>query len=520
MRSYYAHLETAMNVKTSIPGKPVFRSSAIFPVIHNELISSRILFMGYWILKRHIHEIGAVISLRNEIGDLLLRKNFSIEKAKTYRVEVNELLKELEYKGHFQGSLEIEFFSSVNLVFPYPAVVINYYGPEFSSVVHTAQRVYNDFEDLKKNSETNVPESGFNIYVNDLQEPFISFINGPQQVEDEKVSLEFYNCQNEKLKVDLNLGPLQAYQTYFLYPAQHCNLKDFLKGKVGAAKVFFKVNWIFPRLVVGNMLKSTSALSITHTYYDCTKAISKSDYWLEPVDNWHQAALQIPICAKDGLFTNIYFYPIYSPSNFSIDVEFYDSEGRLLGKKEQALHIDKKEDTIRFILLKELCHELKIDTNRYLGARLIAKVDQDERLPARIKLGLDIGYQKNPTLPCNICTNLQPFNPALEGKLSSFKWLPLLSLAYIMNGSPEKNYQKSAQCKLTFFREQDDSAIVREVTLPPFGFLTINLDVDLELKNFFNGKIGWCTVQSTNPYTTTYYFSLNPSGMVGGDHGF
>jgi hypothetical protein len=48
--------------------KPVFRLSAIFPVIGNENFHSRILFMGYWILKREILEIGLSYTLRDGHG--------------------------------------------------------------------------------------------------------------------------------------------------------------------------------------------------------------------------------------------------------------------------------------------------------------------------------------------------------------------------------------------------------------------------------------------------------------------
>src|SRR6185437_7896752 len=135
MRSFYEHLQMEVSeAKKKIIPRPTLRASAIFPVINRPGISSRILFMGYWILKRHIKQISALVTLRSEKGEMLHRKNFVIEEAKTFRVELNDLLQEIgiERDTPFTGTLEVEFFSVANLYFPYPAVVINYYGPNFS----------------------------------------------------------------------------------------------------------------------------------------------------------------------------------------------------------------------------------------------------------------------------------------------------------------------------------------------------------------------------------------------------
>src|ERR1700733_4289919 len=134
MRSYYEHLQSgSIAASQTISSHPITRTSAIFPVFERPSLSSRILFMGYWMLKRGISELLCVINLRGEKGNLVWRTTFSVKEAKTYRIEVRDLLKDAGVvTDSFIGSLEVEFYSTVNLVFPFPAVVINYYGPEFS----------------------------------------------------------------------------------------------------------------------------------------------------------------------------------------------------------------------------------------------------------------------------------------------------------------------------------------------------------------------------------------------------
>lgn len=526
MRSYYAHLTTTAAAHGAIVPKPVFRSSAIFPVIQQQGISSRILFMGYWILKRNIREISAVVSLRNEEGILLARSTLLIQQAKTYRIELAD---ELERAGlgknvDFAGSLEVEFFSTQNLFFPFPAVVINYYGPHFSTVVHTAQRVYNDAEDKARNSQTEVPESGFNLYADDEREPFIGLINGCFPVPESTMDLQLINHEQRELTCSIKLGPLAPYETKWIYPARHCDLKSFFSGMAGAAKINFQVDWIFPRLVVGNFHHKIPALTITHTYYDCSKAATESDYWKPEEPGWHVAALMVPGELSKNHFTNVYFYPIYSPSSFAIDIEIYNPHGQLLGSKQNAVVIHAPKFEVYCLSLKAFCRELGIDDHADYALRLIARPLNHSKVPARIKIGLDVGIANTQT-PCNICTNLQPFNPSLENKPTSFRWSPVLAdqpkaTIWLMNSSPAIDYQRQADLTLTFFHESDDQTITRNLTLPPNGFTIIPIAQDQELNDFFQNHVGWMTLTTTNPYTTSYYFTENASGVVGGDHGF
>jgi hypothetical protein len=526
MRSYYEHLETASGkAQAAIQPKPNFRSSAIFPAIQLPGIQSRIIFMGYWMLKRNIREVAAIVTLRDSKGITLARQNFIITEAKTYRIELAEqlALAGISSNETFFGSLEIEFYSTANLVFPYPAVVINYYGPKFSTVVHVAQRIYNDYEDMKRNSQTDVPESGFNIYADEDKEPFISLINGGETVENMDMALEFYNIEGQSLKHTLPLGTLAPYETKLIFPAQQINLKDFLKGQVGAGKAKFHVNWIFPRLVVGNMQPKMPALMITHSYYDTTHASSPSDYWRPSEPDWVPASLIIPAPVKNSHFTNVYFYPIYSPANFALDVEIYSSEGKLLGSKTEALILTAPFTQLNRLNIKAICQELGISLEDDLGARINARPLGNSPLPARIKLGLDIGHA--PQMPCNICTNLQPFNPPLESKPKTFRWAPVLTdqphpVIWIMNSAPNINYKRQAEIELTFFHEQDETTIRRQLSLAPHGFATLYPNQDEELRTFFGGQVGWFTAISNNPYTTTYYLTENDSGLIGGDHGF
>lgn len=508
MRSYYAHLE-----KFEKKEEPILRSSALFPVFQNENISTRLLFLGYWFLKRNIQEIKAQVSLRNEKGTLIKQIPYTLTEPKSYAIEVKSL-----QSGSFLGSIEIEFFSETDLVFPYPAVTVDYYGKDFSTVVHTAERTYNNATDAKKNGETHVPESGFNIYADERKEPFITLINGKEPAPKQTMQFKFYNAFEEKLSGTLELEPFNPHEMRVIFLAQNFPLTEFLKSQPGSCKIDFTLKDVFPRLLVGNQIKAPFAQVITHSYYDCSQATDASNFWAPSDPDWYGASLMLPFLGNSHT-TQLSFYPIFAPSPFALDLEIYNQEGKLLGNFKDALIFDTTYDHFQQIPLHKL-----YPTQEPLSVRVIARPLSNQPIPARIKLAIDIGIA-NKGLPCNICTNLQPYVPAFTTKRSSFKWAPILadqpsSYAFLMNSSPKKEMKEEASIKLTFYREKDTEVLERELTLAPQAFYHINPDQDQQLQVFLENTVGWFTAVTSNPYLTTYYFAENPSGVIGADHGY
>ncbi|MCB1148729.1 MAG: hypothetical protein KDK48_01060, partial [Chlamydiia bacterium] len=425
-----------------------------------------------------------------------------IREPKAYSIEVKDLV-----SGDFSGSLEVEFFSKRPLVFAYPATSINLYGPLFSTLVHTAERTYNDLEDRKKNSATNVAESGFNLIFQENVEPFLTLINGnePAPPHCTLTAIERDGKEQEALLE----APTEPYGMRWIFPGAMLKAEQELE----CAKVESSLVGVYPRLVVGNRMKDGSAYSITHSYYDCSAATDESNYWIEEQEKWHAATLMIPLYGGKDHFTRATFYPIYSPSTFSIDVEFYDMSGTLKKTVKDAL-------TIQAPLKKFLQLDL---SEEFSTARLIAR--STTRIPARIKLGYDIG-RVGGALPCNICTNLQPFIPSWDEKPFTFKWCPVLEHheakadVWVCNSSQHKTYTRQAEVQLTFYREKDSKTLQRTVSLPPHGSVRIRREEDGELQEFFGGRPGWMTATSSNPHILTYTFIETASGNFGGDHGF
>ena len=216
MKSYYQHLSSTQEFgeKENILKKPILRSSAIFPVIHNKFYTSSIHFLGYWLLKRNIPEVTLVVTLRNANGNTLSRKIQIIDNAKAFSINLDKILSEIDHKeDSFVGSIETEFYATRDMVFPYPALVLEYQNTQFNTCVHTLGRIYNDLEDLNENNDTQVPETGFDIHETDDLKSFLSFVNGPLENEDGIIEYTLTNSNSKISSGIFHIGKINPFET-------------------------------------------------------------------------------------------------------------------------------------------------------------------------------------------------------------------------------------------------------------------------------------------------------------------
>ena len=107
--------------------KPIFRSSAIFTYCINKNINTKILFLGYWLIKRNINEISILITIRDENGIIIKRYNTEINCIKSYEINIKKEILEKNIDKNFFGSIELEVFSSKDMVFPLPCFCCQLY---------------------------------------------------------------------------------------------------------------------------------------------------------------------------------------------------------------------------------------------------------------------------------------------------------------------------------------------------------------------------------------------------------
>ena len=525
MRSYYSHLQAVKSVgeEVLISQKPTFRSSAIFPVLHNQYYSTRIIFMGYWLLKRNIKEIGLLYTLRDASGIILSRKYLLINSAKAYSIQLSEFKEILG--DDFTGSLELEIFSTQDLVYPYPAFVLVYFGDNFSTAVHTVGRIYNDIEDLSKNEEYKVRESGFDIYGSNNLSPFVAFTNGPIANTNPEICYEINNSRQEIVKGKFKIDALKAFETVFLKLKDYINLPEILGNEAGSIKLGHNLEGFFPRFAVGNFEEKAKSISITHSYYDCSELSDSKSFWNRKDELFNDSSVSIPLYITNDFYTRIAIYPIFSPSDFKLSYTFYDEHGKQLKFLKDYHSIKSADNKYEQIDFKAIARVEGINTEEVKSVNLICNWEAKDKIPTRIKFGLNIGNEKRLVeLPCNICFAPMLGNPAILKKQGVFRWAPFLNLGTseiaLTNSSSLKDYATPAKVTITFHREEDVKTKTRQISLPANATKFIRLADDKELNDFFNGKSGWLTAQSDNPFLNGYYFDFFESGAIAADHIF
>lgn len=532
MKSYYKFLETvgrtaAVDAVQAPPRvkKPVHRSSAVFPVIEDSVCHTRIMIFGYWMIKRDLAEIGMLLTLRAGDGRVLHRRNLALRHPAVINLEIGEMLRTagIQAPDGFVGSLEVEVFSTRDLVFTYPAIVLCYHGEGFSSAVHTTGRIFNDLEDLEENSEEQVREAGFDIYAKDGHRPFIAFVNGPFSDDRPVLEFEVINHRGASFRFEAGVDRLAPYQTCFIDLAEHAPLEQWLEGRVGTVLLKHSFKGFFPRLTCGNRDKDGGVADLTHTYYDCSSNASPSDYWPSK-PGLHDASILVPLFGGDS-YTDLVFYPVYSPSEFWLSLVFYDAEGTSLAELPKYKKFKTDLPVFDRCSFAEAASAAGCAADPSLASvQLILEAAPGKQLPTRVKMGLNVGTRgRSAALPCNICFAPKVGDPD-AGKTRSFHWSPVLnigrSVVTVTNSCSQKDYRDTAEVRMRFYREADDAVLERAVRIAAHGILNVDTARDAELAAFLGGAGGWAVFDSTNPHVYGWYFDFHPSGTVAGDHCF
>jgi hypothetical protein len=526
MKSIQNHLSSRLEFGADVDDfrKPVFRSSVLFPAIINENFSTRLTFLGYWFLKRQITEIAIVITCRNQLGEIIKRDNRIIHTAKSYILDLKELLDDADTSS-FLGSIEVEIFSTKDMVYPFPAFVINIFNSDFCTAVHSVGRTYNNIEDQLQAESAIVPEAGFDIReTNDLH-GFLSFVNGSSLLEDGQISYIITNSKYEKIFGEINLGKILPYEMIFFEFNKYVdNLDFFLGNNSGTISLKHNFQGFFPRFLVGNLQDSFPSLSITHSYYDCTSCKQESDYWMQNDSRHFDSGILIPLFLLNDFYTDLIIYPIASPSEFTLSIQILQTNGDVISSFPNFIKINSNDQKLLKIDFKELFENNQIDFNKAKSAFITADWNSN-KIPTRLKYGLNVGIKnKQSKLPCNICFPSILANPAIETKPGSFHWCPLLnvgnSVFTLSNASTIKNYSRTTNVILTFYRENDSKIIKRNIVIPPFGNYVFELDNEPEIKDFIGTQPGWLTATADVPYLYGFYFDFQSCGFVAGDHVF
>lgn len=523
MKSFQEHLNSTGKKNPELSFKNnVLRSSAIFPFIINESLDAKILFLSYWLLKRKIQDINYKITIRNLLGKSVFENKHKISYTKSFVISVKEIVKKNKIDLN-SGSIEVEFFSKTNLVFPFPAVIFNFDSKKSSTLVHSCGRIFNNKYDLKNNTKFLVAESGFDILPDNKLKPFFSFVNGKKKLTNQKFELIILNQYNEKIKRNIKIKEIKPYETKFLFFLSQKD-KFFLKNKKGTVRIKHSIKNFFPRFMCGNFHIGNNFSTLTHSYYDLSNNSDKlTNLWKNPnPQKYYDGIVSIPVFFAEKKYTELAIYPNFFRKKFSVRFEFFNKEKRFKLKKK--IIIDKKFNSPIYLNISDMVlREVKnINKNKMYVLKVIC--EGNKIIPARIKFGLNIGQKKDNNISSNVCFNVHVSINNFEKKPRSFRWGPILPdknyEIFLSNTSFLKNNFKKANILMKFWNTKKNNYISKKISIIDNGFYKFSLKKNNNIYKFLNKKPGWFTVESDNPFITGFFINFGNNGIVGSDHLF
>ncbi len=462
----------------------IFRGSGVFYYKYDSNFKTTLSFLNYWKLKRDL-EVGVVATIRELDGTLIQRQPLKFEDG----LVINYSPK-IQGKDSFEGSVDLEVFSTQNLAIPFSAFTAIYETPESISQVHSYGRNYSLHEIEEKRTLCKANEGCWTLRDDEKTQSFAVTHNGPFEVENEIATLKVKNFKGETKQTTIKIEKMAPYQTLKFVPSEHFkDLPSFLGGKPGGASLHFNLGGAFPRMLVGHESKSEGNLfQVTHSNFDYSI--------MDPtfLDNEEKTVMYIPDLGIQGKEIIVYAekdegeYRVYGDS---FEEEFSWNSIPLIKADKGEVYFNKK----------------------------------DSPTPARIVTGLVIP-NKNSHIPseCSlgVINKNQPPKRMWWGVVSpqskAKTKIIIHDLVDIYGGvDPTENL-----CLRVYSENKNDYL---EVNLPLTELSKMEQGISLEdhfsdLEKFLAGSYGYYTTFSKYPGLTAYSLLENEQGFRSLEHGF
>jgi hypothetical protein len=328
----------------------IHRSSLLVPTIPNTQVS--ISFLNHFLFKRNNQNVGLRLTAVDTAGARINSRLFPIDEPRVYTFHLQRDF------CPSASSFLVEFFSSSNIVIPFPAVMVNHRGPKSYSTVHSFNRVLNDiFEDDEINT-VQVEEGAIDIAQDSRASTFFTVFAGQNRLQDE-IGLRFKNNStsvSKRIPVDIPRLTHQSFSLGSVFPE--------IEHQQGVLLIQQpRQDMFYGRLLVGQTLPNGD-LSANHSYYDNSQIAG--EYW----DDSHPSHRTYPII--DGLTTSIRIYPIQSPSTLGFSVLLKDAQGFTLAESKEFELISPSADWFD-IEINQLINSLGVTPHDVVAFTLVAR---------------------------------------------------------------------------------------------------------------------------------------------------
>jgi len=495
---------------------PTFKSSAIFFIILDKHINTKISFLNYWKIKNNNRDVSCQITVRTKSGQKILRKFFKV-KFNTYQISIKDLLKRNLKVSKFIGSIEIELYSSFDLKYSVPAIDAIYETRQGISLVHSNQRIFDNLQDNLNNQSINQIQTGFDIYYDNKNESFVSAINGPIALKQQKTKIDFFNFKGEKQSKTILYKSIAPYELIYFQLNIFKSLKKFFGGKRGYCKIDLPTKNIFNRVLVGTLSNDKNKITTTHSYFDCSNA---KDYINQRKIDSGEYGCYLPFNLIEKVDLEIVIYPIFSKSNLNFSLEKFDKRGKRTIIHNSVLKISKNFKEQKIIEInKFISGEKNLTENIYC----LNGTSKENLIPSRLSFGFN--YKKN-SIGSNISDSMI-INHGKDLKSRGFYWGPAFNSKKISTIIVVSNLDRNKSNQFKDFIDlklYDKNKIILKkkfkIRCPQAFNIDLNKIINKKIKQTDENDIIWFTLRSNFKSIVCKHVHISKFGHVSADHVF
>jgi hypothetical protein len=499
---------------------PILRSSAVFYVLQSGAVSTEILLFNYWFHKRGVKDLTLVLTLRDIGGLVVYRGSELISFMGARTVTVTELL---QYVGRssesFEGALEIEVLSSVNLHIPYPAVVVRYHGAGWHSTAHSYSRFLSEssgdsVERIKAVQLT--CEGNWTVHADPGLDTFFVVHNGPCPIEPHEMRLALTNHRGERLEATLPDISYMPRETRRFFPGRHMDVTGHLDGKPGCLEIATRVGGVFPRMLCGHVRATDGALSVDHSNFNYTGQAGLQDCLpTSEAGTRKPLGFVVPTLADTDWSCWADFYPTYPDRGYSGKFVVRAADGHEVARSAAIIGETERSGIVR-VPISDL-----VAPHDERGA-VDFTITHPDRVPTRFHMGIHYRYRNG--LPAFLIDGPMPYTAA--GVRS--RWFPALfgvdtrTLLLISNQVFDSDAATNLCYEVEVHNSRAGKPLHERFELPAGATLAQDLREFIPgIEAFLGGDAGWVVLKADQPaLSVVHYMMLKGKDSLAVDHAF
>jgi hypothetical protein len=498
----------------------VLRTSAVFYVLQSPAVSTELLLFNYWLHKRGIENLQLVLTLRDGGGAVVHRESEPLAFTGARTVSVASLLRQADRPTQpFEGSVEMEVLSSVNLHIPYPAVVVRYHGPGWHSTAHSYSRFLAEASGDAPERIDAIQltcEGNWTVHADPGLETFFVIHNGPHAIEPHEMRLALTNQRGARLCAAVAGVGYVPWETRRFFPARYLDVMGHLEGEPGCLEISTQVAGVFPRMLCGHVRATDGALSVDHSNFNYTGQAGLEDCLpTRAAGSRKPLGFVVPTLAGRDWSCWADFYPTYPDRDYRGTLVTRGADGREVARSEAAIGQQEQPGIVRV----PVSDFVRVHDD---SGAVDFTITHELRVPTRFHMGIHYRYRDG--MPAFLIDGPMPYTST--GIRS--RWFPVLfaedtrTLLFISNQVFDAAAANDLSYEISAYNERGDKPLQQHFPLRAGATLAKDVRELLPgLEEFLGGKAGWVYLRADQPaLSVVHYLMLKGSNSLAVDHAF